>query len=277
MASSIKKNSTVKILTIILFFIFVFASVFSQVKYNDLAAAKKKKHLLQVFLPPATLVDTFSFGFKNFLADIFWIQSIQYLAVEGLMPGSLMGQYFDVVTQLDPKFEYPYLLADIILPKFGSIDDARRLTDRGIGAIPESWQLPYYLAVQYHSLKKDYANALKYIKVAADNPQSPPLVKALLASYTLKSGNLINAKYLFQIIYDTSENEYTKELAKSWIRQIGRIELLEAAVATYQSRFGYYPKTLRDVVALGILKEIPSELGNFNFVVDQQTGALSIK
>src|SRR3990167_2805154 len=124
-----KLSSAFQIIALVVLFSLVF---WSQTGYNQFLKDSRSHYPAQVFLAPATLVESFSFGFRNFLADIFWIQSVQYLIIEGLLRNSFMFQYLDIVTTLDSRFEYPYLFANLILPRKGSINEARLLTDRGI-------------------------------------------------------------------------------------------------------------------------------------------------
>ena len=260
-----------------IFAIAIFLTVWSQLEYNQLIKATRKVRSHQIFLPSPALVQDFSFGFRNFLADAFWIQAIQYTISEGLRKNSLMAQYLDIVTTLDPKFEYPYLFSDILLAKYGSIDDARRLSDRGIAAIPQSWQIPFYLAVQYRVVKKDYDQALKYMRIAATKPDKPSFVTKLIATYTLKSGDEVSARELFDAIYKTTDDKFTKDEAGKWIQQIDHIELLQSLIFSYKRIYGVYPKSVDELIAGKLVRQIPQDLANYRFLIDAQTGALKIQ
>ncbi len=261
---------------IILVFL-VFLIVWSQMNYNQLSKARRLRYPAQVFLPPAALIETASLGLRNFLADIFWIQSVQYLIIEGTRKNSFMFQYLDIVTTLDPRFEYPYLFANLILPRYGSMENARLLTDKGIAAIPSSWQIPFYLGVQYRVFSKDYEQALKYMKIAASIPGKPDYVDGLIASYTLKSGDQTSARELFDAIYKTTGNEFIKQSAKAWIQQVDHIELIQSLIFGYKRLYGVYPQTIDDLIAKKLISKIPDDLKNFRFVINQQTGVLTIE
>jgi len=261
-----------------LFCIAAITIIFSQANYNEIVESRRLRYPAQVFLPPVNLVESFSFGFRNLLADAFWIQSVQYLIIQGIyQKDSLMYQYLDIVTSLDPRFEYPYLFANLILPRFGSIDDARLLTERGISAIPSSWQIPFYLGVQYRVVSGDYEQALKYIKIAATKPNKPDFVDTLIAAYTLKSGDQVGARELFEVIYKTSTNEFVKQSAKGWIQQIDHINLLQSLVYGYLRLYGVYPQTIEDLVAKKLIGKIPEDIKHLRFVIDQQNGVLTVE
>ena len=267
-------SSVFQITALAVLFLVVF---WSQTGYNHFFKDRRSHYPAQVFLAPATLVESSSFGFRNFLADVFWIQSVQYLIIEGLLKNSFMFQYLDIVTTLDPRFEYPYLFANLILPRKGSKDEARFLTDRGIEAIPSSWQIPFYLGVQYKVFSKDYEQALKYMNIAASKPGKPDYVDSLIASYTLRSGDQTSARELFDAIYKTTTNEFIKQSAKAWIQEIDHIGLIQSLVFGYKRLYGVYPQTIDDLITKKLIGKIPDDIKSFRFIINQETGMLTIE
>ncbi len=260
-----------------LFACFMIASgtfIYAQIAYNSLRAHRTQAR--QVFLPSSDIVGLFSFGFKNFFADMFWIQSIQYIVTEGLLKDSYMAEYFDIVTTLDPYFEYPYLISNILLPRYATIQDAQRLSDRGIQFIPSSWQIPFYLGVQYHVVERDYANALRYLRIAEKRPDAPPIIRSLIASYTVRSGDIESGKALYEALRDTSENEYTRQVADAWIRQISVLESIRAASVLYKERYGSYPADMRALIRAGFFDGVPEGLENFTISIDPVSGFIQM-
>lgn len=77
-------------------------------------------------LPNSTSAKLGSFGFTNMLADIYWLQTIQYI-----WGNVIWGEYkkylsamINLVTDLSPYFESPYTIGQLLLPSdSGSHDD----------------------------------------------------------------------------------------------------------------------------------------------------------
>lgn len=61
-----------------------------------------------------------SFGFSNLRADIYWLETIQYIG--GYAIGSEYKKYLfsilDLITELNPYFEKPYLIGQLLLPNY---------------------------------------------------------------------------------------------------------------------------------------------------------------
>lgn len=61
-----------------------------------------------------------SFGFKNLMADMYWLRSIQYIGQN--VVGAEYKKYLSVVlwliTDLNPYFEKPYVIGELLLPSF---------------------------------------------------------------------------------------------------------------------------------------------------------------
>ena len=61
-----------------------------------------------------------AFWFKHLKADIYWLQAVQYIGSNAI--GSEYKKYLfhmiDLVTELDPYFEHPYLIGSLLLPNY---------------------------------------------------------------------------------------------------------------------------------------------------------------
>ena len=66
-----------------------------------------------------TAVNT-SFWFKNLRADLYWLQTIQYIWWNAISSDYKKYLYHitDLVTELNPYFEHPYLVAQLLLPSY---------------------------------------------------------------------------------------------------------------------------------------------------------------
>jgi len=253
-------------------------SIYSQISYDSSRIGKKTKELSQPFVLSPAALKNMSLGFTSLLADITWIQTIQYYGEwsptdEGYIE---LPKMIDLVTRLEPRFEYPYIFACLILPGEGYTDEAIAIGQKGTEEVKDSWQIPYYLAFAYHN-KKDYANAAKYFQIAADRPDTLPIVKVLAGIYYAKADQRDVAIAIWKGIYDSSDNDFVKERAKVWLDHYEYIAGIEQLNQLYKEKFGEYPKSLQDLVDKKMLPELPQDNLNKNIVLDPANGKVSDK
>lgn len=238
-----------------------------QATYNELIAP----HALN-----PELTKNISFGFQNLVANWYWLQVIQYYG-----GGDPYGEYkklpklLDNVVTLNPKFEYAYTFTLLVVPGEGMGEEAFAIGRKGMEALPDSWQIPYYMGTAYHINEKDYANAAKYLELAASKPGAPEIAKLLAAVYYSKSDQREIAYNLYRVIYETSEDDYSKERAKHRLENIEIMLFLEEAANVYKDRFGEYPSDLNLLVQRRIIAQIPTSPLEREFWIDQQTGTVS--
>ena len=71
-------------------------------------------------LPTKDMAVNTAFGFKNLKADFYWLEAIQYI-----WSNAISSQYkkylysmLDVITELNPNFEHPYVIWELLLPDY---------------------------------------------------------------------------------------------------------------------------------------------------------------
>lgn len=235
---------------------------------------------LNEFLEPQPLQSEYaqfvSFGAREFLADWYWLNLIQYYG-----GGDPQGQYrklaelFDLVTTLSPKFTAPYRTGLLILPGEGFVDEALRLGEKGKKDQPQNWEIPYYTGLIYHLHKKDYAAAAKEFEQAASLPGAPESARLFAAVYYKEADQKTTAYQIFKTIYESTEDEYVRERAKNYVIHLEMISQLEAAVGTFYTRNNRYPSSIDELVSANIISEIPKSPLERIFIVDPDTGAVT--
>ncbi len=107
----------------VLFFFFVLWTCWSFYEINQNNYSKIKEKQFQIIqhpdlLPKKEVALSTSFWFKNLRADFYWLQAIQYIG--GNAVGSEYKKYLyhmlDLITELDPNFQKPYLIGQLLLP-----------------------------------------------------------------------------------------------------------------------------------------------------------------
>ncbi len=71
-------------------------------------------------LPTKEFAKDTSFGFKNLRADIFWLESIQYIWWNAIKSEykKYLYKMLDLITELNPYFEHPYKIWLLLLPSY---------------------------------------------------------------------------------------------------------------------------------------------------------------
>ena len=228
-------------------------------------------------LPSPEWFEKVSFGFRNVVADMLWIDAIQiFTRWDAKSQG--FPQHFDAIVKLAPKFEYPYIFGILVLPGYGGpkfLERARVLAEQGMMSLPDDWRIPFYLGVQYHVTGKNYEKALIYINYAAENPSAPPVVAQTRAIYTAKSGSFEAARALIVAMEKTADNDFTRDVAKSWLERLDLLESIQQAVHLYKQHVGSVPQNIAELVRLGFLPA-NAKIENLDLVI-QSDGTIMFK
>lgn len=148
----------------------------------------------ELVAPPASLVH-FTFGYREAMADLLWIRSIQDFdycekkSAENLCQGnSWLFQTLDLITELSPLFRMAYSAGGMALTIIISdIEGASRLFDKAVLRFPTDWIILYKAA--YHAIyeEKNNEKAARLMELAARHG-APDWVYALSTKLYTESG-----------------------------------------------------------------------------------------
>src|SRR3989344_5967396 len=252
------------------------AIVFLQLRYDAIVT----EHLVMRapvhrFVIPAPVMRHLAFGFENVLADYYWINAVQDIN-KWDRRDTFYPEYFRIISTLDPKFEYPYIFAALTMPSKGvseSLGWLSVIAERGMHALPESWQIPFYVGVQYHVVAKSYEQAVHYLAIAAKEESAPEMVRSIYGIYLMHTATEYEtSRALFTAIYETSDNEETKRIATERIALLDLIEALEQAAVAFREPNGIYPSSADELFKEGLIHISPELVKKFPLFIDQSTG-----
>lgn len=187
-----------------------------------------------------------SFWFKNVRADIYWLKTIQYIWWNAVSSEYKKYLYIitDLITELNPHFKHPYIIAQLLLPstssnewldkdlqqqyinqsvdiwikwiknfcdseKIEKISNENDLTK--IWTLDEykdpcsDYQIPYYLAYIYYFYKNDPLKSSLYYKIASASNESLDWIKIMAAIMQWKWWNREKSFFMFLNIAKTIE------------------------------------------------------------------------
>lgn len=163
---------------------------------SRLANAKKRE---PVIVPPA-LIEHFTFGFQELIADVLWIRSIQNFEFCGgeysglgfstnlqkeiqMCKRGWIFQMLDAVTRVSPRYKIAYTRGAIMLSVVvNDLDGADFLFRRGIDVFPNDWYVNYSAAYHFAIEMNDKASAARAVEAAAKAGNGAPAWLPLLAA-----------------------------------------------------------------------------------------------
>ncbi|MDO8512915.1 MAG: hypothetical protein Q7S37_00210 [bacterium] len=227
-------------------------------------------------LPSAVLKKT-SFGLDNLIADIMWLQTIQYYG--GGLPNERYRELpimIETVTDLDKKFAYPYSFGLLMLPGEGFVKDAIKLGDKGlkIKEMRDNWEIPYYLAMIYRFNLHDNKMAAKYFEMASKIDGAPEMAAIMAGINYEKVNQRLLAYKLYEGIYQKAKNKQVRKRAKEYMDHIVLMEELETAAKIYKQKFGNFPQNLGDLEKAKIIDKIPPDPIGRGLAINPTTGTI---
>ncbi len=207
----------------------------------------------------------FALGFRNFLADLLWLQAVQVSADSRMPPGEYDRLFLllNAVANYDPRFEIPYLMGGLILgesPRHGK--EALRILERGRDRFPDRWLFHYYIGYTHYFCLGNPADGGRSMMRAARLPGSPPFL-AGLATRMLSEGRDPATALAFLVTMERDESDASRrEVLRRRIRTVAverDLQLLERAVAAYRKATGRLPASLAQLVEAGLVARLPAE------------------
>lgn len=218
-----------------------------------------------------------SFGQKDFLADLYWLELIQYYG-----GGDPNGQYrklpdlYNTITDLSPGYSAAYQSGMLILPSEGYVSQAIALGNKGEKNLPDDWEMPYYQGIVYDIYMKDYVAAARDFTKASKIPGAPANTVYFAALYYNEANEPQTSLALFETVYATTTDSYLKDRAGKYIQQLQIIFALDNAISQYKTSYGSLPNSLQDLVDKKIISSVPVSPLGFSFVYNPMTGLVQV-
>lgn len=201
-----------------------------------------------------------SLGFNGLAADWYWMRSLQYVGRKILNHNDvqidnlrslnlkLLAPLLDTATTLDPQFLDPYEYAAIVLPAI-DVDEAIRITKKGIEANPNAWRLYHHLGYIYWQ-QRDYQAASEIYGRGAQIEGALPWMEAMKAKMAADGGSRSTAREIYTRMYEQSADEKVKEMAHKRLLQLDSLDQREALrklFTAYQTRTGRCPNSWKEI------------------------------
>lgn len=206
-----------------------------------------------------------AFGFRNFLADLVWLEVVQVAGERQLAPADYdrVNVLLNATANFDPCFEIPYLVGGLILGESPShASEALRILERGRKQYPRNWRLPFYIGYTYYFSLGDAVAGGRAMAEAAALPGSPAYLPRLASRMLVEGRDPETALGLLGAIEAHETDEARKDVIRRRIREVlveRDILYLEWAVAKYRGATGHLPGSLEELVGADLIPGIPRE------------------
>ena len=202
-----------------------------------------------------------SLGFNGLAADWYWMRSLQYVGrkiisvpedvvIDNLsqLNMKLLAPLLDTATTLDPEFLDPYEYAAIVLPAV-DVQEAIRITQKGIDANPNAWKLYQHLGYIYWQ-QQNYQAASETYGRGAQIPGAPAWMQAMKAKMAADGGSRATAREIYMRMFEQSGEEQVKEMARRRLLQLDSLDQRDALrkiLTAYQTRVGKCPSSWKEL------------------------------
>jgi hypothetical protein len=221
-----------------------------------------------LYIPSPQIVKRLSLGYSGLLADIYWTRAVQYFGGKHQQLSQeykLLAPLLDITTTLDPHLLPAYEFGGIFLTQqppqgAGEPDAAVALVQRGIRANPSAWRLYYNLGYIEYIERKDYKAAAKAFEDGSKVPGALPWMKIMAAIMAQHGGETGTARYLWQHIYESTQDNSIKENAIRHLVALNvddEVDDLESLVREYQQNTGKLPSSWFQMISEGYLRRLP--------------------
>lgn len=202
-----------------------------------------------------------SLGFNGLVSDWYWMRSLQYVGHKiidrpkhqqldnlGELNLQLLAPLLDRATTLDPQFMQPYEYAAIVLPDI-DLQEAIRITQKGIAANPNAWRLRQYLGYIYWQ-QGDFKTAAEIYGQAAQLPYAPYWLEAMRAQMLAQGGSRDTARKIYSQMYLESDEPTVREMARKKLLQIRWLEerdTIRQVLADFNAVHKRCPTSFREI------------------------------
>ena len=254
------------IMVAVLLVISLTASFFVLSKVQAVYPANSMEDVL--FIGSPEFAKRASLGYSGLLADIYWMRVVQYLGgkhAEDATQMKALAPLLDIATTLDPNLIVAYEWGSTFLdqpPPVGAGDEkaAIALVQKGIRNNPDNWHLYFTLGFIQYLGRHDYLAAAQSFEQGSRLPHANPILKILAAKMMTDARSTETARYMWQSIYDESNDKQVKNNAQLHLDSL-RVDVevpkLEALVSEFHTRFGRNPSSWRELISAGALRGIP--------------------
>ncbi|MGD9900704.1 MAG: hypothetical protein AB7T22_16385 [Calditrichaceae bacterium] len=190
----IERKVTIAFIAVFFFFICFLQADLSDRKFNlsisHYLPAKYHQDVIYVPLQPS-LIKLLSPSDPSFISDILWMRTAYYFGFHAMSDRQYpyLVHLLDVITDLSPKWEFPYFFGATLLPtEAESAEEGFYIINKGLRQFPDDWQLWFFKGYYQWHINHNLIEAAETFRHAAMLPGAPLYLSRLPATLATKAG-----------------------------------------------------------------------------------------
>jgi len=225
-------------------------------------------------------------GFEGLMADIYWLRTVQYYGSQRAFSPDphyeLLRPLIDITTRLDPRFELAYRYGAIFLSEArpngaGKPEQGVELLEAGVRQLPHSWRLRWDLGSFYFAFLSDSKRAAAVLVEAAKLPGAPYWLESLAGNF-LMGDDRQASRAIWRRQYELGEGAMRDNAAYHLqvLDALDTRDALRERVERFRAARGRVPRELGELVAGGLIRELPRDPSGAAFAYNPETGNVTI-
>ena len=226
-------------------------------------------------------------GFKNLLADLYWLRTIQYYGGRRALAREkrydLLEPLVNITTSLDPTFDVAYRYGAVFLSEpypagAGNPKAGIALLRKGVERNPDAWLLWQYLGFFQFLYTGDAAAAASDLMQGAARPGAPRWLSTLAAELLTRRGERDAARSIWRSLFESPE-EPIRQMAVVNLQRLDALDLageLTAAAAVFRQQRGRNPAGWEELRALRLVRGKPVDPAGHPFSYDTASGVFAV-
>jgi tetratricopeptide (TPR) repeat protein len=230
------------------------------------------------YLPSGEYLRMASLGYREMVADILWLQTIQVMGERKISEeeGRWLYRAFDVITTIDPTFVRAYeagglaLCTLIVMP-----EESNRLLEKGMRYNPREWKLPFIMGINYYFELADDTRAAESMELASRLPGAPEYTARLAAKLYVKARSPQQAIDLLMKVYEETPDANVRQALEVRLKEtiVERdLGVLEEAIGQFRRIHQRLPAQIDELVGPGFLSSLPIEPFGGRYLYEPSTG-----
>lgn len=180
-----------------------------------------------------------------------------------------LGNNFEVMTQLYPRFIAPYFYVQAFLPHISlqAAAKSNRILETGISAYPNDLFLRFMYAVNYFLSMNEPLKAAQAFTEAAKLPKAPPLFGHLAVLLSARGGDIAAGLISLKTMLAAEKDELVRSRYKEEIVIFEQAMKVQKGLKAYTNKYGSAPKDLEKLVP-EFLPQLPKIKDSFTLIYD---------
>jgi len=227
--------------------------------YGNLFVSQEKKRLeRQVDLQTAMPVSFYKIAagyLEQLAAEILFIRTSVFLGgVASETPATSyadrLGNNFDVMTRLYPRFLDPYYFCQGFLANvsYEAAVKANTIFETGIAAYPDDLILRFFYGTNFFLSLNEPLKGARVFEEAARLPGAPPMFGHLAALLSAKGGDVAAGLVLLKAMLAVEKNDIVRARYEEEIIIFEQAMIVQKAITSYTQTYGTAPRSLGQLV-----------------------------